>query len=98
VRIKAAVIPWLLLSYNGNSFVLVVSSDQLSQLPSVFPNDPRLLQSGDWQDQVDQFFADDLPQIRAARPHPGGTGRETVRSQCSSTSRTQHDARSNSRT
>lgn len=65
---RVAIFPWELLHYADGVFVIGFDVNRLSEVPSVMQGDPRMLQGREWTQQVDEFFQDDLRQIRAARP------------------------------
>jgi len=64
---RVVVIPWELLAFQGSYFILDFDQSRLSEAPSVMQNDPRLLQSDQWLNQVGTFFGNNLqPQTPAA--------------------------------
>jgi len=71
---RLVVVPWQLLTFQGTFFVLGLDQSRLSQAPSVMQNDPRLLQSDQWLNQVGTFFANDLQGLQGQAGSTGTTG------------------------
>jgi hypothetical protein len=69
---RVVVVPWDLLQFQGTHFILGFPQERINEAPSVLLNDPRILQSDEWMQQVGTFFADDLQRIQQQR----STGRQ----------------------
>lgn len=75
---RVVVVPWDLLQFQGNYFILGFPQQRIAEAPSVLLDDPRILQSDEWMQQVSTFFADDLQRLQqqrgaAGQGLPGGT-------------------------
>jgi hypothetical protein len=64
---RVVVVPWDLLQFQGNYFILGFPQERIAEAPSVLLDDPRILQSEEWMQQVSRFFADDLVRIQQQR-------------------------------
>jgi hypothetical protein len=61
---RVVVVPWDLLQFQGTYFILGFPQERIAQAPSVILDDPRILQSDEWMQQVNAFYADDLQRLR----------------------------------
>lgn len=57
---RVLVMPWELLQFQGTYFTLGLDPMRLRDAPSVMLNDPRILNSEKWLDQIGGFYANDL--------------------------------------
>lgn len=84
---RVVVVPWDLLQFQGSYFILWFPQERIAEAPSVLLDDPRILQSEEWMQQVSAFFANDLLRIQQQRGAaveglpgaaavPGATGRQ----------------------
>jgi hypothetical protein len=68
---RVVVVPWDLLQFQGSYFILGFPQERIAEAPSVLLDDPRILQSDEWMQQVSRFFADDLQRIQQQRGAAG---------------------------
>jgi hypothetical protein len=76
---RVVVVPWDLLQFQGTYFILGFPQERIARAPAVILDDPRILQSDEWMQQVNTFFADDLQRLRQQNPgNPTLPGREAA--------------------
>jgi hypothetical protein len=78
------ILPWALFqttagtSLNQGFLVVPLSLERLEFAPTIAVTDPDLMDSAAWVNEVDTFFADELREVRVARPDFDGDAADEV--------------------